>query len=102
MSQIKCSIPLQSVHLNADVCNGTYQFTIDQLYCNMESVPIEVTYTFPMMADTSVYDFKAVIDDSIVISTQLKPKEAAIREYNQAIKDGNQAVYMEQVDGDVF
>ena len=100
--QIKCTIPLQSVIMTADICNNICQFTIDQTYYNSEDTPIEVTYTFPSMADTTVYDFRATINETIVIETMIKPKETAIREYNQAIKDCNQTIFMEQVDGDTF
>ncbi len=94
-------IPLKSVLYDIDVCNQVCQFTVSQSYTNTETVPIEAYYTFPMMANTSVYDFHAIIDGKI-IKTQIKPKEVAVKEYNNAIKDGNKAFLMEKVDGDTF
>ena len=94
-------IPLKSVLYEVDVCNQICQFTMSQSYTNDEKVPIEAYYTFPKMANSSVYDFQATINDR-VISTQLKPKEAAVKEYNEAIKDGHKAFLMEKVDGDTF
>ncbi len=94
-------IPLKSVLYEIDVCNQVCQFTVSQMYTNAETVPIEAYYTFPMMANSAVYDFHAIINDK-VIKTQIKPKEVATKEYNNAIKDGHKAFLMEKVDGDTF
>ena len=102
MNQIKCTIPLKNVKMNADICNNICQFTINQTYFNDESDPVEVDYVFPLSAGTSVYDFKATINDDTIIETQIKPKDIATQEYNKAIREGNQAILMERPDGDVF
>lgn len=102
MNQIKCSIPLTDVKLNLDICNNICQFTFDQTYFNSESNPIEVNYVFPSICGTSVYDFRAVFDDTTIIETQLKPKDIAIQEYNQAVSDGKRSIFMEQFDSDIF
>lgn len=94
-------IPLKDIKVRMDICDQTCQFTIEQSYLNSDSDVIEAYYVFPTMANTSVYDFEAVIDGR-VIATQLKPKEDAVKEYNKAISEGNRAFMMEQVDGDTF
>jgi len=102
MSQIKCNIPLKAVKLNVDICNNICEFTFDQTYINEETVPVEVSYIYPSMADTCVYDFRAIIDGTTIIETQIKPKETAVKEYNEAIRDGKQTILMERLDGDTF
>lgn len=102
MSQITCNIPLKSVNTTIDVCNNICELTFNQVYFNDSTQPIEVNYIFPSMPNTSVYDFRATINDTTVIETQIKPKETAIKEYNQAIRDGKKTILMEKLNADVF
>jgi len=94
-------IPLQSVNYIITICNANCDVTIDQVYKNTESVPIEVLYVFPSIAGISIHYFEADINGKIV-KTQIKEKEEAVKNYNDAIKEGNQAFLMEKLDGDTF
>lgn len=102
MTHISCNIPLKSINATVDICNNICELTFDQIYFNDDKQPIEVNYVFPSIPNTSVYDFRAVINDTIVIETQIKPKETAIKEYNQAIREGKKTILMEKLNGDIF
>jgi hypothetical protein len=94
-------VPLKDVKLETKVCENISQCTMMQRYFNDDKNPIEAFYTFPTPSHASVYDFTAQIGDK-VIKTQLKDKEAARKEYNEAMSKGNSAYLMERVEGDVF
>lgn len=94
-------IPLKDIKVRMDICDQICQFTFEQSYTNTDTDVIEAHYVFPTMANTSVYDFEAKINDK-AITTQLKTKEEAIKQYNKAISQGDKAFMMEQIDGDTF
>lgn len=94
-------IPLQSVNYSITVCNANCDVTIDQVYKNTETNTIEVLYVFPTPKGISIHDFEADINGKIV-KTQIKEKETAVKDYNDAVKKGNQAFLMEKLDGDTF
>jgi len=95
-------VPLkhQSLHLNA--YNQLANVTITQKYVNEEQSPIEALFIFPTPAEASVYFFEAKTNDGKIIKCLIKEKAEAIKEYNQAISEGNTGFLMERNDGDVF
>ena len=94
-------IPLKDIYCNIDICNNVCQFTIVQIYLNSEPTNIETYYTFPLPANTIVYDFEAESNGKI-IKTILKDKQTAKSDYNIAIAQGNTAYYMDQSDDNIF
>ncbi|VBB18956.1 von Willebrand factor A domain-containing protein [Yasminevirus sp. GU-2018] len=97
------SIPLKSQNLHVDVCDRTASFVFEQHFVNEEEKnPIEAFYTFPNPAEASVYSFEATLDDGSVVVADCKEKVQAKKEYNEAIKNGDTAYYMDRSDGNVF
>ena len=94
-------IPLKDVKLNVNVVNHVARCTLEQLFTNTESDPIEAFYTFPLTGGSSVFSFEAKNGDKIV-KTVLKEKDVARTEYNKAVSQGHGAYLMERVNGDVF
>lgn len=94
-------IPLKEIKIFLNLGGRAGQATMEQYYENTDKDVIEAYYLFPMPADSAVYDFEADINGK-VIKTQLKAKEAAVTEYNQAISEGKQAVLMDQTAGNIF
>ena len=94
-------IPLKDAKLILNVCDQIGEFTFIQNYINNSANPIEVFYTFPTPSYSSIFYFKAKIDNK-TIKAILKEKKEAITEYNENIKQGNGAFLMERIDGDIF
>jgi hypothetical protein len=94
-------VPLKTFTCEVDIKNQNCQLTFLQTFENEEADPIEAYYVFPVSAGSTAYDFSAEINGRIV-QTQIKEKEKAVAEYNEAISKGQTAYMMEKVDGNVF
>lgn len=94
-------VPLKSQHLHIDVCDRNASCVLTQNYVNEEENPIEAFFTFPTPAEAAVYSFEAKTDNGIIVA-QIKEKQQAKKEYNDAIKTGNTAYYMDRSDCNMF
>lgn len=97
----KKEIPLKKINIHSDVIDNIAQFTLVQNFSNTEEKPIEVSYTFPMPASSSVYDFQAKIGEK-VIKGEVQEKETAKKNYNKAVSEGHGAYLAERIQGDIF
>ncbi|XP_068429034.1 protein mono-ADP-ribosyltransferase PARP4 [Clinocottus analis] len=94
-------LPLQAVHVKCKLMDLLSQVIIFQKYSNQSSAPIEAKYVFPLDDSAAVCGFEAFINGKHVVG-QVKEKEAARREYKQAIEKGHGAYLMDQDAPDVF
>eukprot|EP00092_Neocalanus_flemingeri_P042314 GFUD01046186.1.p1 GENE.GFUD01046186.1~~GFUD01046186.1.p1 ORF type:complete len:828 (+),score=250.72 GFUD01046186.1:263-2746(+) len=94
-------VPLVSVHVDVKVVNFTAQVEVTQEFVNRERNPIECVYFFPVEEEAAVVDFTAELEGR-KIQTQIKEKEAAREEYNQAVRNRQTAFLLEETKPDIF
>eukprot|EP00026_Physarum_polycephalum_P002556 Phypoly_transcript_02563.p1 GENE.Phypoly_transcript_02563~~Phypoly_transcript_02563.p1 ORF type:complete len:905 (+),score=178.71 Phypoly_transcript_02563:1-2715(+) len=88
-------IPLTGVEVRSKVVDMCAEVTLVQRYENIEDVPIEATYVFPLEERASVSSFYAIVDGKKVMG-KLFEKEKAKDTYEDAIASGNSAYMLEQ------
>ena len=84
-------VPLQDVKINAKIVDFVSEITVTQSFVNVENNPIEVVYMFPIEEEASVIAFEADIDHRTIV-TEIREKEKARDEYNEAIQNKKTAV----------
>lgn len=94
-TQPKRYVPLKQVSVQARIHSFAANVTIQQVFRNDETVPIEAVYCFPMEEQAAVYQFTATIDDRQIVA-QLKEKSQAQQDYNQALRQGHGTYLLEQ------
>ncbi|XP_076603579.1 protein mono-ADP-ribosyltransferase PARP4 [Chaetodon auriga] len=94
-------LPLQAIHVKCKLVDLLSQVIIFQKYTNLSSAPIEAKYVFPLADSAAVCGFEAFINGKHVVG-QVKEKEAARKEYKQAVEKGHGAYLMDQDAPDVF
>uniref|UniRef100_A0A8C9S1S1 von Willebrand factor A domain-containing protein 5A-like n=1 Tax=Scleropages formosus TaxID=113540 RepID=A0A8C9S1S1_SCLFO len=97
MSLVRTETILRLVGGHVASVNSTLQ------YENQESNPVEAIFIFPMDSNAAVYRFLARIGD-VEIEAQVREKEKAKEEYDDAISSGQEAFLLEESDesSDVF
>lgn len=95
------AIPLKSSSVRAAL-NG-YVVGLDSTlkYVNEDTSPLEVLFRFPVDQSYAIVGLEAVIDGKR-IKAQLKEKEEAKRDYDDAIASGLTAAFAEEKSGDIF
>ncbi|XP_066225211.1 protein mono-ADP-ribosyltransferase PARP4 [Saccopteryx leptura] len=94
-------IPLKDVHIKGKIIDFVAQVIIFQTYTNQSHVPIEAKYIFPLDDKAAVCGFEAFINKKHIVG-KINEKEAARREYREAISQGHGAYLMDQEAPDVF
>ncbi|XP_048837056.1 von Willebrand factor A domain-containing protein 5A-like [Brienomyrus brachyistius] len=96
-------VPLKSVEVQVDVQGHVASVSSTLQYENQESSPVEAVFIFPMESNATIYSFVAHIGD-VEIKAQVKEKEQAQEEYDDAVSSGQQAFLLEESDesSDVF
>jgi hypothetical protein len=95
------AIPLEGTHVEARIVDMIAEVNVLQFYVNYEPNPIEATYVFPLDSNAAVCDFQYEINGKIV-QGQVKEKEAAKKEYREAISRGDGAALLQQEKADIF
>uniref|UniRef100_A0A8C9TK71 von Willebrand factor A domain-containing protein 5A-like n=1 Tax=Scleropages formosus TaxID=113540 RepID=A0A8C9TK71_SCLFO len=96
-------VPLKSVSVEVGVQGHVASVNSTLQYENQESNPVEAIFIFPMDSNAAVYRFLARIGD-VEIEAQVREKEKAKEEYDDAISSGQEAFLLEESDesSDVF
>jgi len=94
-------VPLRKVHLNVKIVDFVAEVSIVQDYVNAESNPIEVQYSYPVEESAAIIGFEATIDGT-EIEAIVKGKEEAKAEYDQAMRQGNSAILLDETAPDIF
>ncbi|EDO46747.1 predicted protein [Nematostella vectensis] len=99
----KEKIPLQSIKVNAEITGYTAQVAAVLGYKNEGSNPIEAVYIFPLDEQAAVCGFQATIDGRTIVA-EIKEKEEARGDYDDAISSGHSAFLLEESDesSDIF
>ena len=94
-------IPLEHVHVEAHVVDLAARVTLRQTYRNQEKVPLEVVYVFPLDENAAVCAFEATVGGVRYVG-QVKEREEAFRDYDDAMEAGHGAYLLDEVRADVF
>ncbi|XP_023580605.1 protein mono-ADP-ribosyltransferase PARP4 isoform X3 [Trichechus manatus latirostris] len=94
-------VPLEDVHIKGRVIDVVAQVIVFQTYTNQSHVPIEAKYIFPLDDKAAVCGFEAFINGKHIVG-EVKEKEEAHQEYQEAISQGHGAYLMDQDAPEVF
>ena len=85
LNERRVPVPLKKVQLHVKVVDFISEVNIIQDYVNHEADPIEVLYSFPVEESAAIIGFEASINDQVIVA-QVKEKEKAKAEYQQAMR----------------
>merc|ERR1719461_96555 len=94
-------VPLKKVQLDVKVVDFIAQVSVIQEYVNQENNPIEVHYSYPVEESAAIIGFEATIDGHEIVA-EVKEKEEAKAEYDQAMRQGNSAILLDETAPDIF
>ena len=95
------ALPLKDVSVEAKVRGYVLGLESTLKYANESSEPAEVVFRFPLEQSHAVVGLTAIIDGR-KIKAQLKEKEEARADYDDALASGQSAALAEEKSGDVF
>ncbi|MCM1187459.1 MAG: VWA domain-containing protein [Lachnoclostridium sp.] len=93
--------PLKSTDVTVNISGIIAETYVKQTYVNEGSTPINARYVFPVSTDVTVHGMKMEIGDQIV-TAQIKEKEEAKKEYEEAKSEGKSASLLQQKRPNVF
>jgi hypothetical protein len=94
-------IPLDHVRVEAHVVDATARVTIRQSYRNVENVPLEVVYTFPLDEGAAVCGFEATVDGVRYVGRAME-RDEAFKAYDDALEAGHGGFLLDEERADVF
>mgnify|MGYP003694541381 CR=1 FL=1 len=94
-------MPLRHTKVSIEVTAFVARSTIEQVFANPFTDPVEAVYTFPLGDRAAVDDFELVVGDRTIRGT-IKRREEARATYEQARAAGYQAALLEQERPNVF
>jgi Ca-activated chloride channel family protein len=94
-------MPLRHTKVSIEVTAFVARSTIEQVFANPFTDPVEAIYTFPLGDRAAVDDFELVVGDRTIKGT-IKRREEARATYEQARAAGYQAALLEQERPNVF
>ncbi|XP_056596332.1 von Willebrand factor A domain-containing protein 5A-like isoform X2 [Triplophysa dalaica] len=99
----KLPVPLKSISVDVQVKGHVATVTSTLQYVNEEDRPLEALFVFPLPADAAVCHFSAKIGEHEIVA-ELKEKQAARDQYDDALSSGQEAFLLEESEesSDVF
>ncbi|WP_437877818.1 VIT domain-containing protein [Sorangium sp. So ce513] len=94
-------VPLLGVSLSGEVVGGAARLVVRQRYRNDERRPIEAIYTFPLPSEASIAGF-AMECAGRRLEGEVKEREEAFRDYDEAIATGHGAALLDEERRNVF
>ncbi len=94
-------VPLQGVEIKVDARDTAAMVVVRQRYRNVEDIPIEAVYSFPLEESSAVCGFVIEVDGRHIVGRVVE-KEKAFEIYDDAIADGHQAFLMDQDRPNIF
>jgi Ca-activated chloride channel family protein len=89
------SLPLKRTEVEATIAGVIADVRVTQVYRNEGTVPVEARYVFPASARAAVYALRLRIGERAV-DAQIREKQQARREFDQARREGRSASLLEQ------
>ncbi|CBF82031.1 hypothetical protein AN5364.2 [Aspergillus nidulans FGSC A4] len=100
---LEVSLPLLSVSANVDIQGRLCTTTVTQQFCNASSsVSQNAKYVFPIYDGSVVTSFRCSIGNERLLEGSVKAKEAARRDFKQAVSQRKVAVLVEELVPEVF
>lgn len=94
-------LPLKSTDVKVRVLGVIAEVTVTQQYTNEGTRPLEARYVFPASTRAAVHAMNVRIGDRL-ISADIREKQQARADYQQAKREGRTAVLLEQQRENVF
>jgi len=94
-------LPLKSTQAHVNISGVIADVTVTQVYKNEGHKPLEAVYVFPASTRAAVYGMKMTIGER-TITANIREREQARQEYNQAKQAGKSASLLEQHRPNVF
>ncbi|MCY3735982.1 MAG: VIT domain-containing protein [Gemmatimonadaceae bacterium] len=94
-------LPMKSISAEVKIAGVIADVVIRQEYANEGSKPLEATYVFPASTQAAVYGMEMTIGDRVV-TAEIREREEARQEYEEAIEEGYTASLLEQQRPNVF
>lgn len=94
-------LPLKSTDVKVRVLGVIAEVTVTQQYTNEGTRPLEARYVFPASTRAAVHAMSVRIGDRL-ISADIREKQQARADYQQAKREGRTAVLLEQQRENVF
>lgn len=95
------ALPLKATHVDAHVLGNIAEVTVTQEYRNQGKTPLEARYVFPASTRAAVHGMTVHLGER-VIEAQIREKQKAKAEYQQAKSEGKTAALLEQERENVF
>ena len=94
-------LPLKSTDVRVDIFGVIADVVVTQVYQNTGRTPLEAVYVFPASTKAAVYGMKMTIGERTIVA-EIKEKEKARKDYEEAKKAGKSASLLEQHRPNVF
>jgi len=95
------ALPLKATRVEARVLGNIAEVTVTQEYRNQGKTPLEARYVFPASTRAAVHGMTVHLGER-VIQAQIREKQKAQAEYQQAKSEGKTAALLEQERENVF
>ncbi len=93
--------PLKETSVTTNIDGIIAETYVVQTYANEGEAPINASYVFPASANVTIHGMQMIIGDNIV-TAQIKEKEEAKEEFQEAKSEGKSASLLEQQRPNVF
>ncbi|XP_036005692.1 von Willebrand factor A domain-containing protein 5A isoform X1 [Fundulus heteroclitus] len=90
-------VPLKSIEVQLEVKDHVTTVVSTLNYENKEDKPLEAVFVFPLPGDAAVCHFSAQIGQTHIVA-EVKEKQQAREEYDDALSSGQQAFLLEESD----
>ncbi len=105
-SRAGVAVPLEAVSIGGDLVAGHALLRVTQSYRHPraddgDAEPIEAVYTFPLPAEGAVVGFRYRCGER-ELEGEIREREIAFREYDEALRQGHGAALVERERADVF
>uniref|UniRef100_G3NSF9 von Willebrand factor A domain-containing protein 5A-like n=1 Tax=Gasterosteus aculeatus aculeatus TaxID=481459 RepID=G3NSF9_GASAC len=88
-------VPLKSVEVELEVKDHVATVVSTLNYHNQEDKPLEAVFVFPLPGDAAVCHFSATVGQTEIVA-EVKEKQEAREEYDDALSSGQQAFLLEE------
>ena len=94
-------LPLKNTSAEVKIVGVIADVTVTQVYKNEGKTKIEAIYTFPASTNAAVYSMEMTIGNRKIVA-EIREKEKARKEYEEAKQEGKRASLLEQERPNVF
>ena len=94
-------LALKKVKIHGNILGKFGKFEINQVFENDTKMPLEVTYTFPLVETATVIGFEVKIGKKYLVGKSKEAKEAK-KEYTDSMYSGNSAFMLEKNADNIF